>query len=589
MKSVTNGLLSSLANYKGQIANLALCLCVSLASVYASAMTGQATEAGANQTPPQEQAKPTPLQEQAKKQKQTKKDKKKAAYTGPRMIFVSSASPLYTVEIMVMAGSVDDPSGKEGLANLVARALVEGGLGGSKNPAPTDKQAEIRRSWGSTALPTVRVDKQTTTFSVTVPQKAFADFINTALTPMFSQPSFSQGELDRLRSETLAAIQSRLRFEQQESLGLEALESYIFQGTPLSPLSIGTVRGLQAIQREDLLNFYKVFYTVKDVVIATNAKPEFAPLLASIFPSGSRVPQQMCGCDVYLPPGRQVLIITQPNATATGIQLGFPIDAKRNQPDYWPLFIANTYFGAHRDDFGRLFQEISASRGYTSGAYSYIEYLGDRPYSKLPPPSAPRSEQYFSIWIRPVANQYAHFVLKAATAELHRFIVEGLTAEQVEEAKVKARSFYADYAANVNRQLGYRLDDTFYGTLKHGYLTEMVKDIDAVTLEQVNAAIRRNLQVGALRYVITTSETFAAQLADDIANDKNCTPKSLAEYNISEPVPPDKQAMLTQDRRWIEYPLNIKSSDIHIVKSEQLFETAEFPDMGKTVEAGVQK
>jgi zinc protease len=269
--------------------------------------------------------------------------------------------------------------------------------------------------------------------------------------------------------------------------------------------------------------------------------------------------------------------------------VGFPIDAKRNQPDYWPLLVANTYLGAHREDFGRLTQELGATRGYTAGAYSYIEYLADRPYSKLPPPTTPRSEQYFSIWIRPVPNQYAHFVLKAATAELQRFITEGLTPEQVEEAKVKARSLYASYGENINRQLGYRLDDTFYGTLKHGYLTEMEKNLEAVTPDQVNAAIRKNLQMGALRYVITTDETFAPQLADDLANGSNVASKSLADYHISEPIPQDKQSMLAQDQRWIEYPLNIKRGDIHIVKSEQMFESAELPEMGKTVEAGVQK
>ena len=39
--------------------------------------------------------------------------------------------------------------------------------------------------------------------------------------------------------------------------------------------------------------------------------------------------------------GRHLLIVTQPNAIATGLHLGFPIGVKRGDPDYWPLFVAN--------------------------------------------------------------------------------------------------------------------------------------------------------------------------------------------------------------------------------------------------------
>jgi len=575
MKSANRRFLSRPASYRWKMTNLVLCLGVLLAAFQASATTNQA--AG--------ETKPSPSQEQAQKQEQPK-DGKKTPFPGPRMIFLPSPSQVYTVEIMVMAGSVDDPPGKEGLANLVARALVEGGSHGSKKDTP----AQTKGAASSEARPAVRVDKQTTTFSMTVPREAFPAFVDNVLKPMFSQPSFSQNELDRLRAESLTAIQSRLRLEQQETLGLEALESYIFQGTPLSPLSIGTVRGLHAIRREDLWSFYKVFYTSRNLAVATDADPASAPLLASAFPNGARAPQQMCGCDVYLPAGREVWIITEPNAKATGIHLGFPIDAKRNQPDYWPLFVANTYFGAHGEDFGRLTQEIGTARGYTSGAYSYIEYLADRPSAKLPPPATPRSEQYFSIWVRPVANQYAHFVLKAVTAELYRFILEGLTPEQVEEAKTDARLLYFSYGDSMNRRLGYRLDDTFYGTLKRGYLAEMWKSIEAVTPDQVNAAIRKNLQVAALRYVITTDEAFAPQLAEDLAKGSNVTTKTLAEYQISEPVPPEKESMLAQDRRWIEFPLDLKASDIHIIKAEHLFEGVDLPELEqKTVKAGVDQ
>jgi zinc protease len=306
-------------------------------------------------------------------------------------------------------------------------------------------------------------------------------------------------------------------------------------------------------------------------------------------PLGTAPPQQLCNCNVQPPHGREVLIVTQPNAIATGIHVGFPIDVQRGSPDYWPLFVANTYLGTHRDEFGRLYQEIRETRGYNYGDYSYIEYLSARPYELFPPPDTPRSSQYFSIWVRPVGHPYAHFVLKAITAELDRFVREGLTPEQVEEAKIKARTLYLRYAENVDRQLGYRLDDTFYGMDQHGYLAEMLQKIDAVNADVVNAVIRRYLQTRNLRYVITTNESLAAKLADDIAGNTNCTPKTPAEYHLQEPPTPEQRQRLDQDQEWIAYPLNIQRADIHIVKSDQMFETAELPGMPAAAVPGAGK
>jgi zinc protease len=518
-----------------------------------------------------------------------KKATKKVAASGPRMFLMPSSSPLYTVKIMVMAGSVDDPAGKEGLANLAAHALIEGGFGDPKKPVTQEKLAEITRPWGSQAMPSVQVDKQTTTFSMLVPKDVFSQFVKDVLQPMFSKPLFQQKEIDRLRAEARKDIQSALRMEEQEMLGLEALESYVFEGTSLSPLSVGTVRGLQSVQRADILKFYRTFYTARDVAIASSATPAAAKLLLTALPAGKKPPQQLCNCNVQPPQGREVLIVTQPNAIATGIHVGFPIDVQRGSPDYWPLFVANTYLGTHRDEFGRLYQEIRETRGYNYGDYSYIKYLSARPYELFPAPDTPRSSQYFSLWVRPVGHTYAHFVLKAVTAELDRFVREGLTPEQVEEAKIKARTLYLRYGENVDRQLGYRLDDTFYGMDQHGYLTDMLNKIDAVNADTVNAVIRRYLQTKNLRYVITTNENLAGKLADDIAQNTNCTPKTPAEYHLQDPPTAEQRQRLAQDQEWIAYPLNIQRADIHIVKSDQMFETAELPGMPAPAAQGAGK
>ena len=489
------------------------------------------------------------------------------------VVTVASASPLYRIKIMVRTGSADDPAGKEGMANLAAHALIEGGFGDPKNPLTTQGLAELTRPWGDAAFPTVLVDKEATTFSITVPRNVFPQYVQRVLRPMFTEPLWLPEQVDRLRRDTLTDIRSGLRYEDEESLGLLALDNLVFSGTRLGHLALGTVKGLQAITPADLNAFYKHYYTLGNMYVAASIadQGDLSRLIAAL-PRGEPVYRPANISRSVAAPGRHVLIITQPNAIATGLHLGYPINLKRTDSDYWPLFVANVFLGAHRDSFGRLYGELREERGYNYGDYSYIEYQYGRPRFQFPPPATPREQQYFSIWIRPVGNQYAHFILKAMTAELDRFARQGMTPEQVGEAKIKARALYLNYAESVSRQLGYRLDDMFYGMRDQGYLQEMLPRIDAVTPEQVNAAIKKYLQAQDVDYVIVTSEANGEKLANDLANDANVQSKTAEEYHISQPIPPDKQKMLDQDKQWAAYPLHIPRANIEVVKSADMFE-----------------
>ncbi|HKW26608.1 MAG TPA: pitrilysin family protein [Terriglobales bacterium] len=490
------------------------------------------------------------------------------------LVTLPSNSPLYQIKVMVRTGSADDPAGKEGLANLAAQALIEGGFGNPKDPVTTQKLAEITRPWGHAAFPTVLVDKQATTFSITVPRDSFAQYVERVLKPMFNQPLWLPNEVDRLRRDTLTSIQSGLRFEDEESLGLLALDNYVFSGTALGHLALGTVKGLQAITPADLNAFYRKYYNVGNMYLATtiNGQQDLSRLIAAL-PAGQPVYRAANLSRSVVAPGRHVLIITQPNAIATGLHLGYPISLKRTDADYWPLFVANVFLGTHRDEFGRLYQDIREARGYNYGDYSYVEYQYGRPHFQFPPPTTPREQQYFSIWIRPVGRQYTHFIMKAMTAELDRFARQGMTPEEVAGAKIKARALYLNYAESVSRLLGYRLDDMFYGMRDQGYLEQMLSRIDAVTSEQVNAAIKKYLQAQNLNYVIVTNEADGEKLANDIANNANVQSKTPEEYHIPQPVPPDKQQMLDQDKQWAAYPLSIPRANITVVKAADMFET----------------
>src|SRR4051812_41848433 len=108
---------------------------------------------------------------------------KTPAGSGLKLVTINSPSALYNIQILFYAGSANDSTGKEGTANLVANALSEGGFGDPKNAVTKEKVAEITLPWGDAAAPSVLLDKQTITISMTVPRDAFPEFVQVILKP----------------------------------------------------------------------------------------------------------------------------------------------------------------------------------------------------------------------------------------------------------------------------------------------------------------------------------------------------------------------------------------------------------------------
>jgi len=512
-----------------------------------------------------------------------------AAAQTPKVVTLDSPAPLLNIKVMVKAGSAADPQGLEGLAYLSGRMLVEGGFGDPKSPVTKDKLAEITRPWGGGAYPEVDVTKEVTVFSMTVPKEVLGTYVQQVLRPLFTQPQFAPAELDRIRAEALTFLRSG-RLEQIELLGLIALDNVIHEGTSYAQPDIGTEKGLDAVNAEAVRRFYATFYRPENMVVGVSSTdPAIVSQVQTALGGAGKLDAATFTARSAEKPAavkkREVLIVALPNAISTGIHAGFPLPLTRADKDYWPLYVANIWFGTHRDSFSHLYQVIRADRGYNYGDYSYIEHFEGRPFSLFPPTNAPRRYQYFSIWIRPVQSDYALHLMKALTWELENFVRTGMSDEQCDLAKNKAKVLYLSLGETGERLLGYKLDDDFYG-MAPGYLDGYLKNIDAVSCSEVNAAIKKYLQADNLKYVIITDDEVAPKLAEAISAGGAAWGKAPADYQIDVKdeggqktylVPEGKLDLLRLDAAWAYYPLDIPKKRIKIVPAEKMFETSALP------------
>lgn len=505
----------------------------------------------------------------------------------PMLVTLDSPSPMVAIRIMVKAGSTADFPGKEGLANLTADALLAGGYGDPSDPVTKEDLAELTQPWGSGANPSNFVSNETTTFYMTVPREKLDTYIEQVLEPLFNEPLFAADEIDRLKNEAKANFSSA-RYENLEQLGLNAIDMYINQGTAYEHPPLGSERGVESITREDVVRFYESYYRPGNIIIGVSTSdPQVTRRIVDAVDSVNddvRVPMPAIRIgEPKMPVGRHAVVIEEPNAPAAGIHIGFPLSITRKDPDFWPLYVAQTWFGTHRDSTGRLYQQIRQERGYNYGDYAYIEHWMGKPWNLFQVFNQPRSHQYFSIWIRPVQHDYAYHIAKAATYELEQLIELGLTDEQVAQAKKKAKVLYVNLAETVDRLLGAKVDDAFYG-MQPGFLEGYLERLDRVTTADVNRAIRKHLQSENMKYLFITNGDNAEQLVAQLRENRPAYGKSLADYQITSreledgtlvyEVPESKLEMLREDALWATEPLDLET--VRLIEVDEVFATDRF-------------
>jgi zinc protease len=138
-------------------------------------------------------------------------------------------------------------------------------------------------------------------------------------------------------------------------------------------------------------------------------------------------------------------------------------------------------------------------------------------------------------------------------------VERGLSREDFELQKNFLKKYVLHYASTTSERLGYAIDDVFYG-LPESHLTKYRRMMDELTVEDVNAAIKKHWQTANLRIVAITknAEAFAAALA---AN----APSPIT-YSS-----PKSDAVIEEDKTISSYPLQVKRENIRVVPVADLF------------------
>lgn len=417
----------------------------------------------------------------------------------------SPGSPIIVVRLMFKVGSMHDPAGKEGLAALTGMMLAEAG---------TQKRSYselIDRLYPMAASIDVDTDREVTVISGRVHREKLADFV-ALLAEVVLEPGFAGSDFERNREHLSSYLTTTLRATNDELLGLEALQQVIFHDHPYQHSPAGNVEALAGLTVDDVKQFYKQHFTRANLMlgVAGGYPDDFVASLEERFaalPAGDKsdLPELPQPSPVE---GRRFTLIDK-ETDSVGIHFGHPLAIDRADADYYPLMVANSYLGEHRTFHGRLMQQLRGKRGLNYGDYSYIEYWHLPPFTSNPSPGYPRRQQYFSVWVRPVVPDTAHFALRNALFEVERLIEGGLTPSEFELTREFLLNYSKLWAQTLSDRLGFLMDSRYLGMPY--YIDEIDSRLASLTVEQVNQAVKKHLQTADLQVVLVTRDGARVQ------------------------------------------------------------------------------
>lgn len=453
-----------------------------------------------------------------------------------------------------MTGSAWDPPGKEGLADLTAAMLAQGGT----RSMTYDQLVQALYPMASSVA--AQADKEMTVFSGTSHIENL-DRYYALLKDMLLDPGFRPEDFKRLREAAVNYLKVSLRQSNDEELGKEHLYNMIYSDQPYGHENTGRIAALEKLTIDDVRNFYHSHYTTSNLVIglAGGYPKGFTERVESDFAKLPEGPADHKHFDVpKLAPGMHIDIITR-DTRSTAISLGFPIDINRSAKDWAALALVASYFGQHRSSNSYLYQRLREARGLNYGDYAYIEYFPRGMFLMTPEPNLGRQQQIFQIWIRPVEQENGVFALRAALYEYDKLVRDGLSQQAFDTTREFLTKFSNVLTQTQSARLGYALDSRYYGI--PDYNTYIRAQLAKLTLADVNAAIRRHLKTESMRVVVVTKngEGFRNSVV-------NNTPSPIT-YNSEKP-----KELMDEDKVIQTYKFSARPEDIRVVPVEQVFE-----------------
>jgi len=263
--------------------------------------------------------------------------------------------------VMMSAGTIHDPSGMPGIAQMTAAMLTQGTATRS-----AQQFAQAIDSVGGSISASADDDDTSANLSIVANE---VDYGMQLFSDAVLHPAFSDQELGRQRQQALSGLQ--VQYSDAGYLASAVFDRAVYGASPYGQPGEGTPDSVKKIQRDDLVKFHDSSYAPNDALMAFagDITPERAFGLAQKYFGAwekKEIPAEEPAAPSPLS-GMHFYIIDKPDAVQTQIRVG-KLGIRRDSSDYLPLLVTNRIFGGGFNS--RLNTEVRVKKGLTYGASS---------------------------------------------------------------------------------------------------------------------------------------------------------------------------------------------------------------------------
>jgi zinc protease len=401
--------------------------------------------------------------------------------------------PIVDFRLVVRAGSVNDPAGKEGLANLTADLLTQGA---GKRTAR--QLAEAIAFVGGTLEANAGTEQLTVTCDVLT--KDYASGLE-LFRDVIVAPTFAAEEFARIKAETLGQIASEK--DDPSELADNELGSFLLGGSPLGHPVIGRQASVGKIVRADVVAFQKRYVTPGNSLLAVVGDVDPDQVVASLESAfaGWKGGAAAAAGPAYGAPeavtGRKVMIVSKPEVTQTQIRLA-TLGVPRNSPDYYAITVANTILGGGFTS--RLVNEIRVVQGLTYG-------IGSR-WSMY------RNAGTFEI-VTFTRNETLRKCIDASLAVVQKLVNEGPSEAELAKARRYLTGQFPLGLQASDALATQILNIEFYG-LDPRFIETYSERINAVTMADVKRVLKQRFGVNDLRILVVSDPKTAGPALESL-------------------------------------------------------------------------
>ncbi len=388
----------------------------------------------------------------------------------------SQAIPMVDVQLDFDAGSRRDPAPQTGLASATAGMLSKGVRASGTLPALDENSlgeawADLGASFGA--------GTSSDRFSLSLRSLAYPDLLPKAAAlaaRQLAEPAFPAAVWQRERERQIASLKEA--DTRPATLAGRAFNQAVYGSHPYGQQT--TEATLGRISVADMQAFHRNYLSacraqVSIVGAVTKAEAEvLAATLLSRLPAGDCKP---------LPAVPEVLPLAAPvaqaipfNAAQAHVYIGQP-GFKRDDPDFFPLFVGNYVLGGG-GFVSRLANEVREKRGLSYSVSSYFA------------PGLHAGAFILGLQTRPDQSSEA---VRISRDVVEKFVAQGPTEAELQAAKDNLIGGFA-LRIDSNRKLLDNLANIALHGLPLDYLDTWTQQVDKVTVADIRAAFQRKLQ-----------------------------------------------------------------------------------------------